>query len=242
MDKAMSVLLAEDDTELCSLMCDFFAPHGLRICAVHNGREAARRAIEDEFDLVILDVMMPGLDGFEVLRQIRMRSAVPVIMLTARTSQADRIDGLNSGADDYLPKPFAPDELLARIRAVLRRTGGKNRMDEIFECGGLKVKPAAREVWLKDLPVSLTSVEFDILECLARASGKVVSRDALTTTLYQREVSPFERSLDVHISHLRKKLENDDEAFIHTVRGSGYVLAPRRRGPLIEGSRPEGSR
>ena len=131
METATSVLLAEDDTELCSLMRDFFAPHGLQVEPVHNGLEAARKALEGRFDLVILDVMMPGLDGFEVLRQIRQRSAVPVIMLTARTSQTDRIDGLNNGADDYLPKPFAPDELLARIRAVLRRTG-KQQMNEIF--------------------------------------------------------------------------------------------------------------
>jgi two-component system response regulator CpxR len=231
MDPVLSVLLAEDDTELCSLMRDFFAPHGLRMEAVHNGREAARRALEDEFDLVILDVMMPGLDGFEVLRQIRMRSAIPVIMLTARTAQADRVDGLNSGADDYLPKPFAPDELLARIRAVLRRAGGNKGMNEILECGRLKIKPATREVWLSNEPVSLTSIEFDILQCLARAAGKVVSRDVLATTLYQREASPFERSLDVHISHLRKKLEHGEEEFIHTVRGSGYLLAPKRRTP-----------
>jgi two-component system response regulator CpxR len=229
MDPVISVLLAEDDTELCSLMRDFFAPHGLRLEAVHNGREAARRALDGEFDLVILDVMMPGIDGFEVLRQIRMRSAIPVIMLTARTSQADRVDGLNGGADDYLPKPFAPDELLARIRAVLRRSGGNKAMSEVFECGGLKVKPATREVWLSNEPVSLTSIEFDILQCLARSAGKVVSRDALATSLYQREASPFERSLDVHISHLRKKLEDAEEEFIHTDRGSGYLLAPKRR-------------
>jgi two-component system response regulator CpxR len=229
MDPVISVLLAEDDTELCSLMRDFFAPHGLRMEAVHSGREAARRALEDEFDLVILDVMMPGIDGFEVLRQIRMRSPIPVIMLTARTARADRVDGLNSGADDYLPKPFAPDELLARIRAVLRRTGGSRGTNEVFNCGGLKVKPATREVWLGNEPVSLTSIEFDILQCLARAGGKVVSRDALATTLYQREASPFERSLDVHISHLRRKLESAEEEFIHTVRGSGYLLAAKRR-------------
>jgi two-component system, OmpR family, response regulator CpxR len=231
MDPVLSVLLAEDDTELCSLMRDFFAPHGLRMEAVHNGSEAARRALEDEFDLVILDVMLPGLDGFEVLRQIRLRSAIPVIMLTARTSRTDRVDGLNSGADDYLPKPFAPDELLARIRAVLRRAGGNKGMSQIFECGGLRIKPATREAWLSNQPVSLTSIEFDILQCLARAAGKVVSRDALATTLYQREASPFERSLDVHISHLRKKLEDEEEEFIHTVRGSGYLLAPKRRTP-----------
>jgi len=234
MDPAISVLLAEDDTELCLLMRDFFTPHRIGVEPVHNGRDAARRALEENFDLVILDVMMPGLDGFEVLRQIRMRSAIPVIMLTARTAQTDRIEGLNSGADDYLPKPFAPDELLARIRAVLRRTGGRNRLEESFECGGLKVRPETREVWLKNQPVSLTSIEFDILECLARASGKAVSRDALTAALYQREATPFDRFLDVHISNLRRKLDDTDEIFIHTLRGTGYLLAPKRR------SRPEG--
>lgn len=224
------VLLAEDDTELCSLMVDYFAPYGLVLEAVHNGREALRRALEGGFDMVILDVMMPVLDGFEVLRQIRKRSAVPVILLTARTAQADRIDGLNAGADDYLPKPFAPEELLARIRAVLRRAGKMDPINDLLlECGSLKVKPATREVWLRGEPVTLTSIEFDILECLARSVGLVVSRDALAAALYQREINPFERSLDVHISHLRKKLEDDEEALIHTVRGAGYLLAFRGR-------------
>ncbi len=236
MQTATRVLLAEDDTELCSLMRDFFAGHGLRVEPVHNGLEAAKKALEGGFDLVILDVMMPGLDGFEVLRQIRMRSSIPIIMLTARTSQTDRIDGLNNGADDYLPKPFAPDELLARIRAVLRRTE-KQQSSEVFECGGLKVAPGTREVWLRNALISLTSIEFDILECLARATGKAVSRDALAAALYQREASPFERSLDVHVSHLRRKLEDADEVFIHTVRGTGYLLAPQRRSQLLEGSR-----
>jgi two-component system, OmpR family, response regulator CpxR len=225
------VLLAEDDTELCSLMSDYFAPHGFIIDAVHNGREALRRALQGGFDLMILDVMMPVLDGFEVLRQIRKRSAVPVILLTARTAQADRVDGLNAGADDYLPKPFAPEELLARIRAVLRRAGKVEAIDDqCLECGGLKVKPSSREVWLGDEPVMLTSIEFDILECLARSMGRVVSRDALAAAVYQREMSPFERSMDVHISHLRKKLDNGEEFLIHTIRSSGYLLALRGRG------------
>jgi two-component system, OmpR family, response regulator CpxR len=222
------VLLAEDDTELCALMGDYFTPHGFTLEAVHNGREALRRALQGGFDLLILDVMMPVLDGFEVLRQVRKRSAVPVIMLTARTSQADRIDGLNAGADDYLPKPFAPEELLARIRAVLRRAGKPDPgADTLIECGVLQVQPATREVWLRGEPVALTSIEFDILECLARSPGRVVSRDALAAALYQREIGPFERSMDVHISHLRKKLDNDEETMIQTVRGSGYLLAPR---------------
>jgi two-component system, OmpR family, response regulator CpxR len=226
------VLLAEDDTELCSLMADYFAPHGFSVDAVHNGREALRRALQGGFDLLILDVMMPVLDGFEVLRQIRKRSAVPVIMLTARTSQADRVDGLNAGADDYLPKPFAPEELLARIRAVLRRAGKVDAVDDTpIECGSLRVKPGTREVWLRGEPVTLTSIEFDILECLARSPGRVVSRDSLAAALYQREIGPFERSMDVHISHLRKKLDNDEETLIHTVRGAGYLLALRGKNP-----------
>jgi two-component system response regulator CpxR len=211
-------------------MADYFAPHGFALEAAYNGRDALRRALEGGFDLLILDVMMPVLDGFEVLRQIRRRSAVPVIMLTARTSQADRVDGLNSGADDYLPKPFAPEELLARIRAVLRRARKVDAIDDaLLECGSLKVKPGTREVWLGGQPVSLTSIEFDILECLARSPGRIVSRDALAAALYQREMGPFERSMDVHISHLRKKLDNGEGALIHTVRGAGYLLALRGR-------------
>jgi two-component system response regulator CpxR len=136
------------------------------------------------------------------------------------------VDGLNAGADDYLPKPFAPEELLARIRAVLRRAGKTDAIDDApLECGNLKVKPGTREVWLRGEPVTLTSIEFDILECLARSPGRVVSRDSLAAALYQREISPFERSMDVHISHLRKKLDNDEETLIHTVRGAGYLLA-----------------
>ncbi len=232
------VLLAEDDTELCSLMADYFEPCGFIVEAVHDGRRALRRALEGGFDMVILDVMMPVLDGFEVLRQIRKHSAVPVIMLTARTAQADRIGGLNAGADDYLPKPFAPEELLARIRAVLRRAGQVDPItDSLLECGSLKVKPATREVWLRGEPVTLTSIEFDILECLVRSVGLVVSRDALAAALYQREMSPFERSLDVHISHLRKNLEDDEGAFIHTIRGAGYMLAFRGRSRLTADNR-----
>ena len=215
-------------------MADFFMPHGFRMKAVHNGRTAVSNALEGKFDLVSLDVMMPELDGFQVLQQIRRHSAIPVIMLTARTSRSDRIEGLNGGADDYLPKPFAPDELLARIRAVLRRAGPRSPADEALECGALLLKPATREVFLRNAPIVLTAIEFDILECLARSTGKVVSRDSLSTALYQREASPFERSLDVHISHLRRKLNNDEEPFIHTVRGTGYLLASQRRNQLPE--------
>lgn len=223
------VLLADDDTELCSLMHDYFASHGFAVETVHNGRNALGRALAGDYDLFILDVTMPVLDGFEVLRQLRKRSAVPVIMLTARTSPADRVDGLNSGADDYLPKPFDPAELLARMRAVLRRTGGSDAADDRgIACGNLELRLDTREVRLRGETVALTSIEFDILECLARSAGRVVSRDALTAVLYQREANPFERALDVHISHLRKKLDKRGEMLIHTVRGEGYLLAVRR--------------
>jgi two-component system response regulator CpxR len=231
------VLLADDDTELCSLMHDYFEPHGFALDTVHNGRSALGRALDGGYELFILDVMMPALDGFEVLRQLRKRSAVPVIMLTARTSPADRVDGLNSGADDYLPKPFDPAELLARMRAVLRRTAGDDATgDRLITCGSLQLWPDTREVRLHGDFVPLTTIEFDILECLARSAGRVVSRDTLSAAIYQREANPFERSLDVHVSHLRKKLAGGGEALIHTVRGEGYLLAVRRRAPGTEDS------
>jgi two-component system response regulator CpxR len=229
MESQGAILLAEDDTELCSMMTDFFAHRGFQVEAVHNGRDAIRCAVEGSHDLLILDVMMPVLDGFEALRQIRRRSALPVIMLTARTAPADRIEGLNTGADDYLPKPFAPEELLARVRAVLRRSGRAAQSDEILECGGLRLRPSTREAWVRGELAPLTSIEFDILDCLAHAAGRVVSRDALAAAIHQREANPFDRSLDVHVSHLRRKLDDDDETFIHTVRGSGYMLASRQR-------------
>jgi two-component system response regulator CpxR len=171
--------------------------------------------------------MLPVLDGFELLRQLRKRIATPVIMLTARTSQDDRIAGLNSGADDYLPKPFGPEELLARIRAVLRRTGHTDTAPpQIIEAGDLRLNPAAREVWRQNELVEVTSIEFDILEVLARSAGRTVTRDELTAVLYQRRATPYERSLDVHISHLRKKLERDERSLIRTIRGVGYQFAP----------------
>ncbi len=223
------VLLADDDTELCSLMHDYFEPHGFAVEAVHNGRNALGRALAGDYDLFILNVMMPVLDGFEVLRQLRRRSSVPVIMLTARTSPSDRVDGLNSGADDYLPKPFDPAELLARMRAVLRRTGGNDAAgDRVIACGSLELRPDTREFRLRGETVALTSIEFNVLECLVRSAGRVVSRDALAAVLYQREANPFERALDVHISHLRKKLDSPGEVVIHTVRGEGYLLAAHR--------------
>ena len=222
-----SILLIEDDTELTLLMTDYFGQHGFAVEAVHDGRTGLTRALEGSFDLIILDVMLPVLDGFELLRQLRKRISTPVIMLTARTSQDDRIAGLNSGADDYLPKPFGPEELLARIRAVLRRTGHTESVPpQIIEAGDIRVNASTREVWRQNELVEITSIEFDILEVLARSAGRTVTRDELTTVLYQRRATSYERSLDVHISHLRKKLEGDERSLIRTIRGVGYQFAP----------------
>jgi len=219
--------LIEDDTELTSLMSDYFAQHGFRVEAAHDGRAGLARALEGSFDLVILDVMLPVLDGFEVLRHLRKRSAVPVIMLTARTSQPDRVEGLNAGADDYLPKPFGPEELLARMRAVLRRSGqADGGPAAIVEGGGVQLNPRTRAAAYFGAPLEITALEFDILEILVRAAGRTVTRDELTAALYQRPATPYERSLDVHISHLRKKLERDGQTPIRTIRGAGYQLAP----------------
>lgn len=234
MESPPVLLLAEDDVELCAMMVDFFTHHGFTARAVHNGRDAVKKAFDGGFDLLILDGMMPVLDGFEALRQIRRRSPVPVIMLTARAAPTDRIEGLNSGADDYLAKPFAPEELLARVRAVLRRYGKTSGAAETLEFGGLSVRPAAREAFLRGVPVALTAIEFDVLECLAHAGGRVVSRDALMAALHQREADPFERSLDVHVSRLRKKIESETESFIQTVRGTGYMLVAKKRDEAAE--------
>jgi two-component system response regulator CpxR len=218
---ARSILLIEDDTDLCGLMREYFAEQGFQIEAAHDGRKGLARSLDGAFDLIILDVMLPALDGFEVLRQLRKRSETPVIMLTARTAESDRVAGLNSGADDYLPKPFGPEELLARIRAVLRRVG-KPQAAQLVEAGGLRLNPQSRQAWCGDEPVELTALEFDILEILVRAAGRTVSRDELTGALYQRPSTPYERSLDVHVSHLRKKIEQEGQILIRTVRGVGY--------------------
>jgi len=168
--------------------------------------------------------MLPVIDGFELLQRLRRRKDLPIIMLTARVQQQDRIRGLDSGADDYLPKPFDPDELLARIRAVLRRSESLNRPQaQEIVIGNIRVNPTSREAWLNDDPVELTATEFDLLEMLMRSPGRVVSRDEITAALFEREATPYDRFLDVHISHLRKKLE-EGRSLIRTVRGVGYVF------------------
>jgi len=221
----LSVLLIDDDIELCGLMHEFFTQHGIEVQGAHDGEQGLNLAFNGTYDLILLDVMMPKMDGFAVLRQIRRRSPVPVIMLTARTEHGDRIDGLNTGADDYIPKPFSPDELLARIQAVLRRSGrGSSLKPETIEANGVRLNPGTREVFRDNAPVEVTSIEYDILEILVRSAGRAVSRDDLARLLYNRQANPLERSLDVHVSHLRRKLETG-KTLIRTIRGVGYLFA-----------------
>jgi two-component system response regulator CpxR len=219
-----TLLLVDDDVELCRLMAEYFERQSYDVECVHNGRDGLARALEGQFDMVILDVMLPVLDGFELLRQLRKRSSVPVIMLTARTRERDRIAGLDTGADDYLPKPFGPDELMARIRAVLRRFHHlPPGQADIVRVGNLELDPQTRLVRGRGGDLDVTGIEFEILELLLRNVGRAVTREQITAVLYQREPTPYERSVDVHVSHLRKKIEAEG-ASIHTLRGVGYQL------------------
>jgi two-component system, OmpR family, response regulator CpxR len=218
----VQILLIDDDAELCSLLGEFLGREGFTVAAEHEGNRGLEHALSPGNDLVVLDVMLPGLDGFEILRRLRQKSRVPVLMLTARGEDVDRIVGLELGADDYLPKPFNPRELAARIRAILRRyeprpsaEGGR------LEVNGIAVDPGSREAYVRGKRVELTTFEFDILEMLMRSAGRVLSRDALMENFYQRKATPFDRSIDMHISHLRKKLEAGT-TLIKTVRGVGY--------------------
>ena len=218
----LSLLLVDDDAELCSMMQEFFGEAGHHLDVAYNGRDGLTQILSGSYDLVILDVMMPVVDGVTVLQQIRRRTDVPVIMLTARVEQKDRVLGLNAGADDYVPKPFDADELHARIHAVLRR-GSRERVDSITAIGNLRLDSATRDVRMFGARVELTSVEFDILELLARSVGRIVSRDEITMLIFGRESTPYDRFLDVHISHLRKKLECG-KTLIRAVRGVGYIF------------------
>ncbi|MEI6350358.1 MAG: response regulator transcription factor [Verrucomicrobiota bacterium] len=224
------VLLIDDDRELCALIGDYLTPLGYEVTTEHNGLTGAERVLEEEFQAVILDVMLPGIDGFEVLKRIRSRCDVPVLMLTARGDETDRIVGLEMGADDYLPKTFSSRELLARLRAVTRRTGRAPSGDQgpapEVVVGPLRMNPEARLALLKEQPLKLTALEFDLLLSLAQARGRVKSRERLIEEIGERLYDGLDRSIDVHIWSLRKKLGDDPKnpRFIRTVRAVGYML------------------
>lgn len=226
--ETISILLIDDDTALCASLARLLRLDGFAITAAHTAPEGAKRATEETFALIVLDVMLPGGDGRTVLRNIRAVSDVPVIMLTARGDEADRIAGLESGVDDYLPKPFNPRELVARMRAVLKRRTPQPiqpPQPKLIVIGDLEIHPPARRVLQDNAEVALTGAEFDILLLLVKAAGSVVSRDQIAETCLGRPVAPFDRSVDNHISNLRKKLGADCAGIerIRSLRGTGYI-------------------
>lgn len=226
----MRVLVIDDDRELAALICDYLEPFGYEVTVEHHGADGAERALAEEFHAIILDVMLPGMDGFEVLKRIRGKSDVPVLMLTSRGEETDRIVGLEMGADDYLPKTFSSRELLARLRAVTRRSvrlaNADEEKDREIIVGSLRINPAAHVAILDDQPLRLTALEFDLLESLARSRGRVKSREQLIESIAERLYDGLDRSIDVHIWSLRKKLGDDPKnpRFIETVRAVGYRL------------------
>ena len=230
------ILIVDDDIELCGLVSEYLAPEGFRVEAVHDGETGLQRSLTGNYLLVVLDVMLPGMSGFDVLRRIRATSRIPILLLTARGEDVDRIVGLEIGADDYLPKPFNPRELVARIRAVLRRAGTDRRVGvapppEVLRIGDIELDPATRTVKHAGEPVDLTSVEFNLLEVLLREAGRVVTREELVSAVLSRKFSPFDRSIDMHVSKVRKKLgDTENDEHIKTVRGVGYIFArPREK-------------
>lgn len=223
------ILLVDDDVELANLLAEYLRAEKLSVEVAHEGGVGASRALAGDIDLVVLDVMMPGTDGLTTLRRIREKSMVPVLMLTARGDDIDRIVGLELGADDYVPKPCTPRELLARIRAILRRhRAGSTEADLLVPVvqGQLTMWPARRRADFKGKPLPLTGAEFGLLLVLARAAGAVVSKEALSEHGLGRPLARYDRSIDVHVSSLRQKLGNrgDGHSWIETVRGRGYLL------------------
>ncbi len=230
-DSPTRLLIIDDDTKLCRLVADYLGPLGYAVAAAHTGPEGLKRATEEPFAAVILDVMLPGLNGFDLLRELRAHSQVPVLMLTALGDEPDRIVGLEMGADDYLPKTFSTRELLARLRAVLRRSAVTARaaeaaQDSTVVVGGLRIEIEARSATLDGQALTLTPVEYELLLALARSAGRVRTREQLLLEAADRDFEAFDRAIDVHISSLRRKLGDDPRAprFIETVRGAGYRM------------------
>jgi two-component system, OmpR family, response regulator CpxR len=226
---ARRILIIDDDVELCELLTEYLVPEGFQVDAVHSGTQALERAFTSNYSLLVLDVMLPGTRGFEVLQQIRTKSRVPVIMLTARGDEVDRILGLEIGADDYLPKPFNPRELAARIQAVLRRaspaSSEPSSSSEPLRLRDIELDPGARSVKRDSREIELTSVEFDLLNIFLRAAGTVLQREELARQVLGRDLAPFDRSIDVHVSNLRRKLGPlpDGADRIKAIRSVGYL-------------------
>lgn len=221
------LLLVDDDQKYCRLISDYLSRYGYEVTAVHDGQSGLQLSMGHGFDAIILDVMLPGLDGYAVLKKLREQSQIPVLMLTALGDETDRIVGLEIGADDYLPKTFSPRELLARLRAVLRRTKAVEQSNKTeITVGPLAIDLLARRANLGDELLTLTPVEFDLLVVLAQAKGRVQTREHLLNEIRERNYDIFDRTIDVHISALRRKLQDDPKnpRFIRTVRAAGYML------------------
>ena len=222
------VLIIDDDEELCDLVSEYLTVEGFATTAVHDGETGLKQALTGDYDLAILDVMMPKLNGFDVLRNLREKSGLPVLMLTARGDDMERIVGLEIGADDYLPKPFNPRELVARLRAILRRAAtdeNDHQPTEKISVDDLELSASSRSVKRSGEELPVTSVEFDLLSALLREAGKVVKKEDLSENVLERRLSPYDRSLDMHISNLRRKLgpRGDGSERIKTVRSVGYI-------------------
>lgn len=232
----IKILMIDDDKKLCRLVADYLGPMGYDLETVHNGVRGLEMIQAGNYEAVILDVMMPGMDGFEVLKRLRKKSDIPVLMLTAMGEETDRIVGLEMGADDYLPKTFSSRELLARLRAVTRRHSTHRQtaaetMDTTLIFGDLHIDPDARTARLGEKTLNFTPVEYDLLTLLAKASGRVLTRDQLLDSVVGRSYDVFDRSVDVHISSLRRKLGEDprNPRFIQTVRTAGYMFKDPER-------------
>ncbi len=223
------ILIIDDDEELCELVSEYLMVEGFQVEAVYDGESGLQKALETENDLVILDVMLPKKNGFDVLRELRLESKIPVLMLTARGEDAERITGLETGADDYLAKPFNPRELVARLRAILRRTENiadvKQFETDKFKVDDVEIQVSARSAKKSGAELNLTSVEFDLLTMLLRDAGRVIKKEDLSEIVLERKLSPYDRSLDMHVSNLRKKLgeRRDGTERIKTIRSVGYI-------------------
>jgi DNA-binding response OmpR family regulator len=221
------LLVVDDDAELCRLVTRYLKGEGFDATWASNGASGIERALAGNYSLILLDVMMPDTDGFDVLRQIRQQSRTPILMLTARGDTHDRIRGLEMGADDYLPKPFDPAELVARIRAILRRSAPRRAAPAAITLGDIELDGGTRTVRRSGTPVDLTTIEFDLLAVLIRSAGSTVSRQDLVHDVLGRDFSPFDRSIDTHVCNLRRKLGplEDGAERIKGVRGAGYLYA-----------------
>ncbi|HEY0459405.1 MAG TPA: response regulator [Pyrinomonadaceae bacterium] len=223
------ILIIDDDEELCELVSEYLSVEGFETEAVHDGESGLQKALSDDYELAILDVMLPRKNGFDVLRDLRKSSKLPVLMLTAKGDDMERIVGLEIGADDYLPKPFNPRELVARLRAILRRVHdvdeNKRALPEIFTVDNIEVSLTGRTAKIDGSELNLTAVEFDLLVALLEQAGKIVKKEDLSQQVLDRRLSPFDRSLDMHVSNLRKKLglRDDESERIKTIRSVGYI-------------------